>query len=268
MKWLLLIALFVSSVSFAQEKTPFGDNPAAGKFYDINGFKMYCEIYGSGKPVLMIHGNGGSIAAFSHTIPYFDSKYQVIATDSRAHGKSRDTGPTLTFEMMADDEAALLDALHIKSAYVIGWSDGGIVALLLAMRHPDKVIKLAATGANVQPDASAFTGTFWNDEKKNYEANKDKVLKTDKERNDWKLFMLDWDQPNIPFSALGSIRCPSLIICGDHDMITIEHTVKIFQAIPKAALWVVPFSGHGTLVEHADDFNHKVDQFFSHTNKH
>src|SRR6185312_13936534 len=138
--------------------------------------------------LLMIHGNGGSIASFQENIPYFSKKYKVIVADSRSQGKTKDVNDSLSFEMMADDEAALLDALHIKSAYVIGWSDGGIVALLLAMRHPEKVIKLAATGANVQPDASAFTGNFWNDEKKRYEADKDKVLKTEDERRDWKFF--------------------------------------------------------------------------------
>ena len=254
----------VATRALAQEKpVPFGDNPAAGKYYEINGFKMYCEIYGAGQPLLLIHGNGGSINAFKHNIPFFSGKYEVIAADSRAQGKSKDSGQSLTFEMMADDEAALLDALHIGSAYVIGWSDGGIVALLLAMRHPGKVIKLAATGANVQPDASAFRPGVWAQDKKRYDADKNKVWKTEKEKNDWKLFELDWNQPNIPFVALQSIRCPSLIICGDHDVISIEHTVKIFQAIPKAALWVVPSSGHATLIEHAKEFNTEVDEFFS-----
>ena len=150
MKWIFLAGLLAALPSAAQEKpVPFGDNSAAGKYYEINGCKMYCEEYGAGRPVLTIHGNGGNIGAFAHNIPYFAAKYRVIATDSRAHGKSKDNGPTLTFEMMADDEAALLDKLQIDSAYVIGWSDGGIVALLLAMRHPEKVVKLAATGANV-----------------------------------------------------------------------------------------------------------------------
>ena len=262
----LLAAIALAVVASAQAKpVSYGNNPAAGKFYDIRGFKMYCEEYGpeSGMPLLMIHGNGGSIRAFSHNIPYFAAKYRVIAADSRSQGKSKDPGPVLTFEMMADDEAALLDALHIKSAYVLGWSDGGIVALALAMRHPDKVIKLAATGANVQPDASAFAPGLWDRWKKQYDADKNKIWKTDKERNEWKLFMLDWDQPNIPFDALHAIGCPSLIICGDHDLISIEHTVKIFQNIPHAALWVVPSSGHATLIEHADEFNRKVDEFFS-----
>jgi pimeloyl-ACP methyl ester carboxylesterase len=242
---------------------PYGNNPAAGKYYDVRGIKMYCEIYGQGQPLLLIHGNGGSIKAFAHNIPYFATKYKVIALDSRAQGKSLDTNDALTFEQMADDEAALLDALKIKSAYVIGWSDGGINALLLAMRHPEKVIKLAATGANLTPDASAFAPGVWDHDKKYYDAHKDKVWQTEKEKNHWKLFLLDWNQPHISLADLHSIRCPSLIICGDHDLISIEHTVQIFQNIPQAALWVVPCSGHATLISHADDFNKTVDDFFS-----
>src|SRR5215831_9035033 len=166
-----LAAIALVAAASAQEKpVPYGDNPSAGKFYDVRDFKMYCEQYGAGQPLLMIHGNGGSIHAFAHNIPYFAAKYRVIATDSRSQGKSKDPGPVLTFEMMADDEAALLDTLHIKAAYVLGWSDGGIVALALAMRHPDKVIKLASTGANVQPDASAFAPGVWDRDKKRYDA--------------------------------------------------------------------------------------------------
>ncbi len=260
----LLAAIALAVAASAQAKpVPYGNNPRAGKFYDVRGIKMYCEEYGAGTPLLMIHGNGGSIGAFAHNIPYFAAKYRVIAADSRSQGKSKDPGPALTFEMMADDEAALLDTLHIKAAYVLGWSDGGIVALALAMRHPDKVIKLAATGANVQPDASAFAPGLWDGWKRQYDADKNEIWKTDEERNKWKLFMLDWNQPAFSFDALHAIGCPCLIICGDHDLISIEHTVKIFQNIPKAALWVVPFSGHATLIEHADDFNKTVDKFFS-----
>jgi pimeloyl-ACP methyl ester carboxylesterase len=259
-----LIAIVLSVAASAQaQPVPYGNNPGAGKFYDVRGFKMYCEEYGAGMPLLMIHGNGGSINAFTHTIPYFAAKYRVIAADSRSQGKSKDPNPVLTFEMMADDEAALLDTLHIKAAYVLGWSDGGIVALALAMRHPDKVIKLASTGANLQPDASAFAPGLWDGWKKQYDADKNKIWQTDEERNKWKLFMLDFEQPKISFDALHVIGCPCLIICGDHDLISIEHTVKIFQNIPQAALWVMPFSGHATLIEHAAEFNKKVDEFFS-----
>ncbi|HEY4325224.1 MAG TPA: alpha/beta hydrolase [Mucilaginibacter sp.] len=260
----LLLFLHIAALfCYSQPKPiPYGNNPAAGKYYNIRGLKMYCEVYGEGKPLLMIHGNGGSIKAFSKNIPYFAKKYKVIVVDSRAHGKSTDPRDSLSFEMMADDFSTLLDTMHIDKSYIIGWSDGGINALLLAMRHPDKVIKLASTGANLWPDSTALIPSLWKDMVKQYGEKKNKVRTTSKEKNDWKIFMLDYDQPNIPLVALKAIKCPSLIICGDRDLIPVEHTVLIYKNIPKANLWVVPNSGHGTLIEHTDDFNRIVDNFF------
>ncbi|MEP6748618.1 MAG: alpha/beta hydrolase [Bacteroidota bacterium] len=262
----IIFLLFVTNVAaqtlFAQTKISYGNNVAAGKYYTIRGMKMYCEVYGSGSPLLMIHGNGGTMGAFSGIIPWFAEKYQVIATDSRAQGKSTDVKDSLSFEMMADDESALLDSMHIKSAYVIGWSDGGIVALLLAMRHPDKVIKLASTGANLWPDSTAIIPSEWKEEKVQYEASKEKTFVTAKEKNDWKVFMLDWLQPNVAAKELQNIKCPSLIIAGDHDVITLEHTIIIYQHIPQAYLWILPDSGHATLEEHKDEFEKKVNEFF------
>ncbi|MDB5025462.1 MAG: alpha/beta hydrolase [Mucilaginibacter sp.] len=259
---LILILLFGQIACSRQHRIQYGDNPAAGKYYKIRGIKMYAEVYGTGKPLLLIHGNGGSISAFRQNIPYFSKKYKVIAVDSRSHGKSVDSRDSLSFEMMADDFAALLDQMHIDSAYVIGWSDGGINALLLAMRHPEKVVKLASSGANLTPDSLGLTPSTWKDMVKQYQTDKNKPRTTLKEKNDWKIFMLDYEQPNIPFAALKAVSCPSLIICGDHDVIPIEHTTKIYQAIPRAYLWVVPGSGHPTLQQHRDEFNKLVDEFF------
>lgn len=267
------IILLLAQPSLAQKPTtiPYGNNKEVGRFYDIRGFKMYCEVYGTGKPILMIHGNGGNMRAFSRIVPYFAAKYQVILADSRSQGKSKDPDHPLTFEMMADDFAALLDAMHIQSAYVIGWSDGGINALLLAMRHPEKVIALASTGANLWPGEDAFAPGVWAEMKRQYEQLSHKEMKTDREKNAWKLFMLDYTEPRIALSDLHKIQCPSLIICGDHDLISVPHTIAIFQNIPKAELWVVPNSGHGTLNEHREDFERQVDTFFStpfHERKH
>ena len=259
---LLVLGLARNLAAAKDQAPPYGNNAASGKYYEINGIRIYCEIYGNGPPVLMIHGNAGSIAQFDHNIPYFAARHRVIIADSRAQGKSRDPGPSLTFEMMADDYAALLDQLHVESADVIGWSDGGITALLLALRHPEKVRRLAATGANLRPDASAYAPGIWESAHQQYQRDKDKVWPTEKEKNDWKLFMLDWLEPNIPSTALHAIKCPSLIICGDHDIISLEHTLEIYRALPHAALWVVPHSPHETLIAHADDFNRTVDAFF------
>lgn len=260
--YLLLICFAFSIPAGAQSKTNYGNNKSAGKYYDVRGMKMYVEEYGNGKPLLMIHGNGGSINSMASIIPYFSQHYKVIVTDSRAHGKSIDANDSLSFEMMADDEAALLDQLHIDSAYVIGWSDGGIIALVLAMRHPGKVIKLASTGANLWPDSTALIPSLWLDEQKHYEALHAKKMTDVKEKNDWKIFMLDWLQPNIPLAGLKAIQCPSLIISGDHDLIVLQHTLQIFQNISHAYLWILPDSGHGTLEEHTAEFNQKVQEFF------
>jgi len=259
----ILIVLFaLTGIAMGQAKIDYGNNKAAGNYYNLRGIKLYAEQYGKGKPLLLIHGNGGSIRSMSAIIPFLSGKYKVIVTDSRAHGKSTDQNDSLSFEMMADDEAALLDQLHIDSAYVVGWSDGGIVALLLAARHPDKVIKLASTGANLWPDSTAIIPSAWKDEKRMYDSLHDKKLATESERNDWKVFMLDWLQPNIDLSLLQQIKSPSLIISGDHDVIVLEHTLKIFENIPNAYLWILPNSGHSTLVEHRDEFNKKVCDFF------
>src|SRR5450631_4214463 len=126
----ILVFNLAAQPLFSQATINYGNNASAGKYYNIRGIEMYCEVYGTGSPLLLIHGNGGSLRAFGDNIPWLSQKYKVIATDSRAHGKSTDTKDSLSFEMMADDEATLLDSMNIKSAYVIGWSDGGIVALL------------------------------------------------------------------------------------------------------------------------------------------
>lgn len=261
--YLSIFSLFSSFTCFGQQKIiHYGNNAAVGKYYNIRGMKLYCEVYGKGAPLLMIHGNGGSMAAFSKNVPYFAKKYQVILVDSRAHGKSADSRDSLSFEMMADDFNALLDTMHIKKTYIIGWSDGGINALVLAMRHPGKVIKFASTGANLWPDSTALIPSLWKNMTKQYDAQKDMVWKTAKEKNDWKVFLLDLQQPNIPLTALKAIQCPALIICGDHDLIPVEHTVLIYQHIANARLWVLPHSGHPTLIDYADEFNKKVDDFF------
>jgi pimeloyl-ACP methyl ester carboxylesterase len=148
MKHVKKLFLSIAVLFFAvviQAQTPvdslFGKNEQAGKYFDSRRFKMYYETYGSGEPLLIIHGNGGSIKDFTNQVPFFAKNYKVILADSRAQGRSIDNGDSLSYEMMTDDLNALLDHLHLDSCYVIGWSDGGIHGLLLAIRNPDKVKK-------------------------------------------------------------------------------------------------------------------------------
>ncbi|MEQ1675512.1 MAG: alpha/beta hydrolase [Chitinophagaceae bacterium] len=246
------------SISF-----PYGNNKKAGKFYTIRGIKMYAEVYGEGQPLLIIHGNGGSINNFIYQIPYFSKKYKVIIADSRSHGKSKDSGDSLSYEMMADDYAALLDEMKIDSVNVIGWSDGGIEALLLAIRHPGKVKKMAITGANLVPDTTAVPQAIWNMVTPAYNMLKNKKDRGEEENTSFKLLRLLVEQPHIPLSDLQKITCPALVIGGDHDVIKEEHTFLIYKNIPKAYLWILPASGHSTPIVYKEDFNTVVDRFFS-----
>lgn len=271
MKLLLSFAIFCAAICLLAQpadaqasKIPYGNNRAAGKFYSIRGFNMYCEVYGEGQPLLIIHGNGGSIENFASNIPYFSQKYKVIIADSRAQGKSADPGDSLTYEMMADDLAALLDQLHVDSANVIGWSDGGINGLLLAIRHPGKVKKLAVTGANLVPDTTAVFQEIWDMVIPMYAKMKEKKWAdmNPEERTGYKLVRLLCDQPHIPLSDLHKIQCPSLVIGGDHDVIKPAHTMLIADNIPYSYLWILPNSGHSTPVVYAGLFNSTVDDFF------
>lgn len=241
---------------------PYGNNQKNGFYYTIRGIKMYAEVYGEGEPLLFIHGNGGSINNFLYQIPYFSKKYKVIVADSRSQGRTEDRQDSLTYEMMADDYAALLEAMQIKSAYVVGWSDGGINSILLALRHPEKVKKMAITGANLVPDTTAVPKEVWNLVKPGYFMVKNKKNRSYQDSMQLKLLRLLIEQPHISPAELQQIKAPTLVIGGDNDVIKPEHSLLIWKNIPGANLWILPNSGHSTPLVYKDDFNRIVDQFF------
>ncbi len=256
-----IVVISLSGIVFSQAKINYGNNPAAGKYVSVRGFKMYYEIYGAGKPLLIIHGNGGSIKDFSNQVPYFSKEYKVILADSRAQRKSGDTGDSLNYEMMADDLNALLDQLHLDSCFVIGWSDGGINGLLLAMRHPEKVKKLAVTGANLWPDTTAVEPSLhrW---LANYVDSLSGVQQTPEIKNQYKLLAMMTKEPNITLEQLHAVKCPTLVMGGDHDALLPKHTLLIAEAIPQSYLWILPNSGHATPIRYSKQFNETVDDFF------
>ena len=256
-----IAAGFVMAQTIVPDTTHFGDNAAAGAYMDVNGIQIYYEIYGNGDPLLLIHGNGGAIDNFKNQIPYFALDHKVIAVDSRAQGKSVDTGDSLSFEMMADDFSVLLDKLHVDSCNVLGWSDGGINGLLLAIRHPDKVKRLAITGANLWPDSTAISAADYN-WGLNYYDTLGKMPQTPEIIHIRKLVKLDTFEPHITREQLQQIKCPTLVIGGDHDLILPQHTLFIAESIPGAFLWILPNSSHSTLFDYRDRFNEVVGEFF------
>lgn len=255
-KSILAIFLMFGSIATAQTaKIKYGDNPEAGKYATVNGIKMYYEIYGEGRPLLLLHGNGGSIKGHTGRIEYFKSKYKVIAVDSRAHGKTQDPGGELTYEKMTADINALLNELKIDSCYVWGQSDGGILGLELAMDYPKKVKKVAVFGANVKPDTTAVFPELLNWV--------DKSLATAKNDHEKRLLLLLKNHPNIEYSALSKIKAPVLIMSGDRDAIKLEHSVKIFQHIPTSNLFIMPGATHFGSYEKPELFNKILEDFFT-----
>ena len=263
----LLIAICVTS-AIAQQPAftePYGKNEKVGKYATVNGIKMYYEIYGQGQPMLLIHGNGGDIASMGNQIEYFSKYYKCIIADSRAHGKTEEGAGRLTYEQMADDWSALLDQLKMDSTYVIGWSDGGILGLLLAIHHPEKVKMLATMEANLHPDSSAVYAWAVDWVAKMDHAVDEMIVKKDKSQN-WALEKKYLDllgkQPNIPLSDLAKISAPTLIMSGDRDVIREEHSLQIYQHIPHSHLCIFPGETHMIPATDPELFNMMVHRFF------
>lgn len=252
---LFALLLAVVSITSAQTTVPYGNNPAAGAYKKINGINLYYETYGSGKPLLFLHGNGGSIKGARNKIEYFKNHFKVIAIDNRGHGKSADPSPHLTYVQMANDVATLLDSLRLDSVYVSGQSDGGILGLLLAIHHPKKVSKVVTFGANTFPGKKAIPDVI------------DKMimdtLRLTKNVQTRKLYELMGEQPDISEKDLQKISCPFLLISGDRDVIRLEHSLAMFYNIKKSNLFIMPGATHFGSVEKPDLFNTVVLDFFT-----
>jgi pimeloyl-ACP methyl ester carboxylesterase len=244
--------------------TPYGDNRNASTIEEVNGIKLYVETYGKGQPMLQIHGNGESIASMGYQIQYFSNRYRVIAADSRGHGKSEMGSGRLTYEQMADDLNALLEKRGLKSVYVLGWSDGGILGLLLAIRHPDKVGRLAIMGANLNP-AGAYEWAL--DLVAAKEKQIDQMIAKGDTSQPWarlkQYFDLLGKQPNIPVAQLKAIMVPTLVMAGDRDVIADVHTLEIFHNLPNSQLAIFPGATHMIPWQNPELFNRTVETFFA-----
>jgi pimeloyl-ACP methyl ester carboxylesterase len=198
-------------------------------------------------------------------IAHFAPKFQVIVADSRGHGKSGLGTDRLVYMQMMEDYNALLEQLNLSKANVIGWSDGGILSLLLAIHHPDKVNKMAIMGANLRPDETAINS--WTRELlEPFSQTIDEMIRAKDTTADWPLNRQFLDllmtQPDIPVESLHQIEAPVLVMAGDKDIIRTAHTVEIFENLPQAHLAILPGQTHWAPQTDPVAFNAQVEKFF------
>jgi len=277
-KHVLVVFYLVVTLSYlnAQTQVQYGSNKEVGKYAEVNDIKMYYEVYGEGQPLLLISGNNGSINNWLNQIPFFSQKYKVIACDSRAQGRSYDSDQEITYSLMASDYNQLLIKLKLDSVCILGWSDGGIIGLDIAINYPSKVKKLIIGGTNFVHDTTALypkvIDIFSKFKSTPFEQLPEIIrqgyttLSPQPERAKIifnKLVDLVLKYPNYSVSDLAKNGAPTLVIAGDHDLIREEHTLKLFQSIPHAQLLIVPGATHISLLEKPDLLNKIMDDFLT-----
>lgn len=233
------------------EKTNF-----ESRYSEVNGLKMYYEVYGQGKPLILIHGGGSTIqTSFEKVIPLFAKNRKVIAVELQAHGRTSDRDQDLSFEQDADDVSVLLKNLHIDKADFFGFSNGGTTVLQIAIRHPEIVNKIVLGSAlskrNGVPD------WFWGFMEQAKLENMPEQLKAAYRKvssNPEELqVMHDRDAKrmvhfkDIPDEKIKTIKAPAFIIIGDKDVILPEHALEMHRQIANSQLAIIP-GGHGAYI--------------------
>jgi pimeloyl-ACP methyl ester carboxylesterase len=271
---LILISLLWTRCSTDSANVEYGANN--GKHITINNCKIYYEEYGQGTPLLLLSGGGinRSIRDFGKCIPELSKHYKVIAPDTPGQGKSEQTD-SLSYGLLTDFMSQLIDSLKIDSGYVMGWSDGAIVGLLLADRRADKIKKVIAAGANngirgfVIPDGFPLdsvkppTLEYWASmNKKDIEWYNKLRPKKDWRRVVKNMNKMVYAKEYFPLSVYDSINIPVMIVLGDQDMISIEHGLEMHRLIKNSQYCVLPNTTHEVFAERPDLINKIAIDFF------
>jgi pimeloyl-ACP methyl ester carboxylesterase len=233
-------------------------NEAKGRYADVNGLKMYYEVHGSGRPLVVLHGSLGWATVY----PGLAEGRQVIAVELQGHGHTADVDRPLTYEQMADDTAAPLRHLKIERADVFGYSMGGNVGLALAIRHPSLVRKLAINGSYYGRMEDAYEPESFR-QFRSLPADfappvlKDPYDRVAPDRTKWptlvaKIKSMGQDFRGFAREDMMSIRAPFLITLGDRDGVRPEHAVEMFRLIPNAQLAIFPGADHFLLWQHPE----------------
>lgn len=269
MMTMLLAAALAGAPAVAPWKTtPLpGPMPTASKhgLAEVNGIKLFFAVYGSGEPVFLLHGGAGNGDHWANQVSALAAKFQVIVVDARGHGRSTRDAKPMSYELMADDLLALMDQLKLDKAALVGWSDGGAVALDVAIRHPERVSKLVAYATNfdltgTQKGGGATFSTYFTRCSADY-------AKLSSTPDDYKglqaaLRPMWRTQPNYSRAQIASIKLPTLVLDGDHDeIIRQDHVKDLAKLISGAKLVFLTDSSHFALFQQPDAFNRAVLEF-------
>jgi pimeloyl-ACP methyl ester carboxylesterase len=227
-----------------------------GQFATVNGMKMYYEIHGTGKPLVLIHGGGSTVeSTYGRILPMLATKYKVIGVELQAHGHTADRDKPLSFEQDADDVAELLKQLKIESADIMGFSNGGTTALQIAIRHPKLVNKLILASATYKR-SGLQVGFFEMMDHASFDQMpqplKDAYLAANPDQKGL-MTMFNRDVArmqsfkDISDAHIKAIQAPTLVINGDKDVVTNEHALEISRTVVHGQLAILP-CGHGEYI--------------------
>lgn len=219
---------------------------------------LYYREKGSGEPFLLLHGNGEDGSYFKNQIEHFQTRYRVIALDTRGHGRSPRGCAPFTIEQFSRDLYDFMRAHRLASAVLLGFSDGANIAMRFAMQHPDMVSALILNGGNLDP--SGVKRTVQLPIELGYAIAKCFSAVSSEAKAHAELLGLMVNEPHIAPRELAQITAPTLVVCGTDDMIKEAHSRVIAASIPNAALAILP-GDHFVAARHPAEFNRAVDAF-------
>lgn len=228
----------------------------------MSDISLHYTKTGSGEPLVLLHGNGESGGYFSHQTAYFSRSYTVYALDTRGHGQSPRGAAPFTIRQFARDLLCFLDQQGIEKASLLGFSDGGNIALTFALAHQSRVSRLILNGANLDP--SGVKPSVQIPIVLGYKTAALFASKSLQARHNAELLGLMVNDPSIPLAALADLHVPTLVIVGDRDMIKERHSRQIAQAIPGSRLEIIA-GDHFIAAKNPDAFNRAVEKFLADT---
>lgn len=220
--------------------------------------ELHCEETGDGEPLVLLHGNGEDGTYFAHQIAHFSQRFRVLALDTRGHGKSPRGEAPFTIRQFARDLLAFLDARGIERAHLLGFSDGGNIALVFALAHPERVGKLVLNGANL--NTRGVKRSVQVPIELGYRMARLFADLSAKARANAEMLGLMVNDPNVAPEELAALTAPTLVIAGENDMIREDHTRLIAERIPNARLAFVP-GDHFVAAKNPAAFNREVERF-------